>query len=364
MRGSSALPADGDTRQVCGYCHLPAGEYALCYVQEFSLLLFEVAIATRKKGRMGMQHDFFKKQSVEVRVSRAGIDRWLSAKILSVTRNGAYVQRNDMPMGRELHVVFKDLRALTSETMEQERQDKVVQLGAARKPTPAFNPVLSSELAHQLEATVAVTPKIEAKDSLPLSILDFTGEEDLEAELTAEEVKTSAVETAERRTRVRRDVPPTKLGDLLRNARVSEGLSQQELGDLVGCSQPNIGRYERGVLPPPDSALRVFADLFKKDYAQLVELRDSSITPEVEAPVVEQSAAPTPPPPVVQVLVEVPKAMPTPTTAKAEAPEARDVFFEFCDKVEEVCPRPTNAAGKARWRELVKELYTLAKEHE
>jgi transcriptional regulator with XRE-family HTH domain len=42
-------------------------------------------------------------------------------------------------------------------------------------------------------------------------------------------------------------------------ARTISGLTQQEIADLVGCSQGEWSRWERGVRAPPDPAIMVVA---------------------------------------------------------------------------------------------------------
>ncbi|MTC58467.1 helix-turn-helix domain-containing protein [Providencia rustigianii] len=38
-----------------------------------------------------------------------------------------------------------------------------------------------------------------------------------------------------------------KIGNFIRNARVSKGLSEKELASLISVSQQQISRYERGI---------------------------------------------------------------------------------------------------------------------
>ncbi len=48
----------------------------------------------------------------------------------------------------------------------------------------------------------------------------------------------------------------SEVATLLREARLGAGLSQAELADLIGTSQPAINRYERGTVEPSISTLR------------------------------------------------------------------------------------------------------------
>lgn len=45
----------------------------------------------------------------------------------------------------------------------------------------------------------------------------------------------------------------------LRSIRERLGVTQQVLADGIGCTQGNIGHYERGQTIPPDSARRLIA---------------------------------------------------------------------------------------------------------
>jgi repressor LexA len=38
------------------------------------------------------------------------------------------------------------------------------------------------------------------------------------------------------------------IGDVIRNARLAKGLTQQELGDLVGKQKSAIAKYEKGIV--------------------------------------------------------------------------------------------------------------------
>ena len=48
-------------------------------------------------------------------------------------------------------------------------------------------------------------------------------------------------------------------GELIRQARISAGLTQKELGERAGIAEPTIGRYELGKLNPKPSTLKKIA---------------------------------------------------------------------------------------------------------
>ena len=59
----------------------------------------------------------------------------------------------------------------------------------------------------------------------------------------------------------------TEIIDELKRARKEKGLSQRELAELSGVSQPVIARMERGVTSPQlDTVLKVLAPLGKTLY--------------------------------------------------------------------------------------------------
>lgn len=48
-------------------------------------------------------------------------------------------------------------------------------------------------------------------------------------------------------------------GELIRQARLSAGLTQKELGERAGIAEPTIGRYELGKLNPKPATLKKIA---------------------------------------------------------------------------------------------------------
>lgn len=312
---------------------------------------------------MGMPHEYSRKQLVEIKVTRAGVASWIPAKVLSLSRSGAMVQKTDSHVqGREFHIMFKDMRPVSTQVVQQAREAQRDQLGHARKPTPpAFNPVIPAAMLGTLTEKVK---EREPEDALPLSVLGNVPEEDAE-----EPVLATASAVQESRGYARRATAPTPIGRLIRERREAENLSLKELGKLIDYSAAHLGEIELGFRAPTDDCLRAFADLMSLSYIMLVRLRDSpattslalAATSSVDTSITSTAAAPLPPsPPPTPARDESP--MPTPAKPAVNAPEALDVFFEFCDKVEEVCPRPRSTTGRVRWRELVKELYQLAKE--
>jgi len=53
--------------------------------------------------------------------------------------------------------------------------------------------------------------------------------------------------------------PSAGIGEFLRAARVSQGMTLRELGVAVGLSAPTLSRYERGRLVPTWAAMKAIA---------------------------------------------------------------------------------------------------------
>lgn len=45
----------------------------------------------------------------------------------------------------------------------------------------------------------------------------------------------------------------------IKSIRERLGVTQTELGDVMGCTQGNVGHYERGQTVPPEAAKRLIA---------------------------------------------------------------------------------------------------------
>lgn len=59
-------------------------------------------------------------------------------------------------------------------------------------------------------------------------------------------------------------------GELIRQARISAGLTQKELGELAGIAEPTIGRYELGKLNPKPSTLKKIAHALDISWVSLL----------------------------------------------------------------------------------------------
>lgn len=73
----------------------------------------------------------------------------------------------------------------------------------------------------------------------------------------------------------------------LRNLRLSRGISQQQLADVIGTSQQSINKYENHNIEPDISTLMQLADYFCVSVDYLIghlEQTDSSMTENVITP--------------------------------------------------------------------------------
>lgn len=59
-------------------------------------------------------------------------------------------------------------------------------------------------------------------------------------------------------------------GELIRQARISAGLTQKELGERAGIAEPTIGRYELGKLNPKPSTLKKIANALGISWVSLL----------------------------------------------------------------------------------------------
>ena len=64
--------------------------------------------------------------------------------------------------------------------------------------------------------------------------------------------------------------------DTLKKLRLSKGLSQEELGDIIGVSKSTIGMYEQGQrIPKADTTFRKLAEYFGVSIDYLMGLEES-----------------------------------------------------------------------------------------
>lgn len=59
-------------------------------------------------------------------------------------------------------------------------------------------------------------------------------------------------------------------GELIRQARMSAGLTQKELGNRAGIAEPTIGRYELGKLNPKPATLKKIAAALGVEWYELL----------------------------------------------------------------------------------------------
>ena len=61
------------------------------------------------------------------------------------------------------------------------------------------------------------------------------------------------------------------VGENIRKYRKDKGMTQKELGDLLGKTQRTIQAYEKDEVIPPLSVINKLSDIFDIDYADLIE---------------------------------------------------------------------------------------------
>lgn len=60
-------------------------------------------------------------------------------------------------------------------------------------------------------------------------------------------------------------------GEKIRQFRKAKGLSQQELGEMLGVSAVSVSKWERGQTQPDINTLRAMADLFNTTIDELCD---------------------------------------------------------------------------------------------
>lgn len=60
--------------------------------------------------------------------------------------------------------------------------------------------------------------------------------------------------------------------DLLKFLRVNKGMTQKELGELIGVSHATINSYEKGRKPIPANRVRQFYKVFGAEYIEHAKL--------------------------------------------------------------------------------------------
>lgn len=62
-----------------------------------------------------------------------------------------------------------------------------------------------------------------------------------------------------------------KIGDKIKKARIDKGLTQKELGNILGVSQAMIGQYEKGARHPKAETLKKFSNALDIPYSDFFD---------------------------------------------------------------------------------------------
>lgn len=305
------------------------------------------------------ERTYERKQEIEVRAARGNnVNTWVKARIEQKTSKGAYV--TILHSNRYVHLAFRDMRHIGAVGPTEEA-------ASAEATPPTFNPVLSKERLEQVQK--ATTAKVNAP-TLPLTPPEPVAQ--LLATVTpirpiVEEAPDVIMENAQRlvnvsKSRMTKTRPPNALlAALLKNARELEMLSQKDVADLISMSQVMVSRFERAEVAPDDDTLLAYHEKLGMDLELLLLARDKpeeakNYVPKPPASVTKE--APALPAIEPTKLKEAP-AMSISATQKLTTPLAMDDFFEFCDKMESICPQPSDPALRKQWREFAKGMFEL-----
>jgi transcriptional regulator with XRE-family HTH domain len=147
---------------------------------------------------------------------------------------------------------------------------------------------------------------------------------------------------------------PTPIGDAFRAYRLRQGHAQNEMADRLDITGSTLSQIELGDMVPNDDLILAFAEESGTPLDELIKLRENSRVPPKSA-VLSIPPAPSPPPSPPAPSATLPAFPPPPAAGK---PSPRP-FSEIVMAVEALVPMPADAARRARWIQVVTELYEL-----
>jgi transcriptional regulator with XRE-family HTH domain len=302
------------------------------------------------------ERTYEKKQEIEIRAARGGhVQSWVRARIDSLTSKGAHVTLLDSK--RSTHVGWRDMRKIGDTTQNTPVTPEV----AAPAKSTFSNPVLPKGVIDRIrQQTQAAQPEEPAPSPPMATVTPIRPVVEEPAEPIVQNQQRLVNVSKMRRSTTRPSNP--LLAGLLKNAREMEELTQKDVADLIGSNQVMVSRFERGEFAPDDDLLFAYAEKLGMDLDLLLLARDQPEEAKNYKPKVETVQVPPTPPsfpaPVVTkmetVSMEVIKPKEEPRAALAMGD-----FFEFCDKMELICPQPTEPVLRKQWRELAQGLFNL-----
>lgn len=171
----------------------------------------------------------------------------------------------------------------------------------------------------------------------------------------------------------------TRMGQLVRAARIAAGFSQRDFGNALNKAQSEISRIERGDALPSDDLLLEIVAATGADLDELMMARDRDrlAFPDIgisnAAPKIQPVNAPQPeqPEPTVVVEEEQPEVVTNPMALTAapssqkpdQEPAAQMSDFEnFLERFVELVPVPLSKVKRVRWFALARECFNLERE--
>jgi len=321
------------------------------------------------------ERTYERKQEIEIRAARGGgVNKWVRARVEQKTSKGAYV--TILETGRYVHLAFRDMRHIGSNV-----GNEAVETAAASAETTSSkfsNPVLSKENIDKVVKRMAPmpnlpeaappTPPVEPPSQPMATVTPIRPIVEESPDVIMENAQRLVNVSKSRMSKARHSNP--LLSALLRNAREMEHMSQSDVADLINTSQVMVSRLERAEIVPDDDVLLAYHERFGLDLELLLlardkpeEAKDYKPAPKQEPmPVATVKPSPLPPiPPMEPAKVKkvTPQVPTTDVPQKPAAPAALDDFFDFCDKMESICPQPSDPALRKQWRELAKGMFEL-----
>lgn len=193
-----------------------------------------------------MTERYYKKQSVEIRQSRGGVESWKLARIIQVSGRGAEIRFDDESANhRTHHVLYRDMRLVPPKK-------------ALLPPHRIGTPVLTAQEIDRLNRAKEPDTVITTKPTLPVLALVPS------AEIAACEMPLKIeAKTCSPRQRIM-----TPIGAYLRNARTARGLSQNQVAKTLGCHNQYVSKWEIGDWRPSDDILIAYAEQFALDIGE------------------------------------------------------------------------------------------------
>lgn len=294
---------------------------------------------------------------VEVHTRSAGPHQWMGGVVFKVAGKGAFVTTD---AGHENFYRWKDIRIVNAEaspkpesgrrivTLPSHATVEVIERSTAKPPGTLRSPTSFSALSSSVvpAGPAAPAPRPEPPSPPPPSpaVVPLRRDHRPSPPSSRQAILMDLHPgvTSKHGTPPRQLHDPTPIGDAFRAYRLRRGYAQNEMADRLGVTGSTLSQVELGDRIPNDDLILAFAEETATPLDELIKLRETSRVPiaaPAPTPIAEPPApAPAPPPPPKRALLP---------------------FSEVVVAVEAIVPMPEAAEKRARWIQVVTELYEL-----